>query len=145
MALAARGGGMERGRSSNDVRKIKSTTAIEIPHGNDNSNGKGISPRTASTSNLSNLNNVPPIAEPKKATSSSMRESSRPRGFIDRWYYSLPKLAILQALFVVSLVLVFGMTCMMAPSWGWHWAAIFFYRVPEMDDIVKAVDGICPR
>lgn len=135
MALAACGGD-SRSRLSNDVRKIKSTTAIEIPQG-DSGNGKSISPRTASTSNL------PHVAEqPKKHRHSS--EGSAPRGFVDRWYYSLPKLAILQALFVVSLVLVFGMTCQIAPSWGWHLSALFFYNVPKMDDVVKAVDGICP-
>ena len=36
------------------------------------------------------------------------------------------------------------MTCQIAPSWGWHLSALFFYNVPKMDDVVKAVDGICP-
>lgn len=133
---------MSSGASSRDlkalaqVHKSKSTTSIEITSGiPEHMTGKPQNRTSISSSNL------PQIAEPKHVNE---WKSPKKNHFQNRWYYSLPKVCFLNALSVTSIVLLYGMLCSIFPAWHWHMAAIFFYNVPKMENVVKATEGICP-
>ncbi|GMI49315.1 hypothetical protein TrCOL_g11624 [Triparma columacea] len=61
-----------------------------------------------------------------------------------RWYHSLTKVTFLIALSNTLLVLLFGMTCSIFPGWIWHFSAVFFYNVPKMKSVDRAIVGVCP-
>ena len=65
-------------------------------------------------------------------------------GHAGKWYHSLVRVTFLLALLTTLCVLVFGMTCSIFPGWIWHFSAYFFYNVPSMDNVRRAMHGVCP-
>lgn len=134
----------------NMIFKSQSTTSIvAIPHGNTEGvkEGKGgegnaTKARISSSNNLLGLQSQK--GEEEKSIPSTPVRKTRPIDPTNRWYHSLSKITFLIALTNTLLVLIFGMTCSIFPGWIWHFSALFFYNVPSMNSVDKAITGVCP-
>ncbi|GMH51507.1 hypothetical protein TrRE_jg2617 [Triparma retinervis] len=132
--------------------QTKGSTAsiVAIPSGDASASSSSTSKPTARISSSNNLlahnasSSVVSPLTPPTATTPSKSTKILPSDPTYRWYHSLTKVTFLIALTNTLLVLLFGMTCSIFPGWIWHFSAMFFYNVPKMRDVDRAIDGVCP-
>ena len=123
---------------------------VAIPSGDASASSSSTSKPTARISSSNNLlahnasSSVVSPLTPPTATTPSKSTKILPSDPTYRWYHSLTKVTFLIALTNTLLVLLFGMTCSIFPGWIWHFSAMFFYNVPKMRDVDRAIDGVCP-